>query len=116
MNCSIVIRAYNEAQHLPRLLEGIQQQTIKDVEIILVDSGSTDDTLEIAKKYPVKIVEIKPSDFSFGYSLNTGCKNASGDFLVFISKNRPAAAVVIGLLERSLPPSGERKKGKIPYT
>ena len=47
MNCSIVIRAYNEEKHIGRLLEGIKQQTLKDVEIILVDSGSTDRTLAI---------------------------------------------------------------------
>ena len=51
MNCSIVIRAYNEAQHLPRLLEGIHRQTVKDVEIILVDSGSTDGTEAIVKRF-----------------------------------------------------------------
>ena len=49
MNCSIVIRAYNEARHLPWLLEGIGQQTVKEVVAILVDSGSTDDTVSIAE-------------------------------------------------------------------
>ena len=48
-NCSIVIRAYNEAQHFGRLLEGIKQQTVKDVDVILVDSGSTDLTIAIAE-------------------------------------------------------------------
>jgi len=37
--CSIVIRAYNEAHHIGKLLKGIQQQTIKDVQVILVDSA-----------------------------------------------------------------------------
>ena len=49
MNCSIVIRAYNEQNHIGRLLEGIRHQTLKDVEVILVDSGSTDATVEIAE-------------------------------------------------------------------
>ena len=49
--CSIVIRAYNEGIYIGRLLEGIQQQTIKDVQIILVDSGSTDDTVQVAEKF-----------------------------------------------------------------
>ena len=48
MNCSLVIRAYNESAHLGRLLEGISHQTVKDVEVILVDSGSTDSTVSIA--------------------------------------------------------------------
>jgi rhamnosyltransferase len=51
MKCSIVIRAYNEEKHIGRLLEGIRQQTVKDVEIILVDSGSTDETVFITESF-----------------------------------------------------------------
>jgi rhamnosyltransferase len=71
-NCSLVIRAYNESRHLPRLLEGVRQQTVRDVEIILVDSGSTDDTVKIAESYGAKVVHIAPADFTFGRSLNLG--------------------------------------------
>jgi cellulose synthase/poly-beta-1,6-N-acetylglucosamine synthase-like glycosyltransferase len=45
-----VIRACNEEKHIARLLEGIAQQFLKEAEIILVDSGSTDRTLEIASQ------------------------------------------------------------------
>jgi len=54
-------------------------------EVIVVDSGSTDRTLEIAGGFPVTIAHIDASDFSFGRSLNKGCALASGDILVFIS-------------------------------
>ena len=40
IHCSIVIRAYNEEQHIGRLLTGISRQTLQNVEIILVDSGT----------------------------------------------------------------------------
>ena len=46
---SAVIRAYNEGQHIGRLLTGLEQQTRKPDEIIVVDSGSTDDTVAIAE-------------------------------------------------------------------
>jgi rhamnosyltransferase len=86
---SVVIRCYNEAQHIGRLLSGILQQTVccvgRDVEIIVVDSGSTDGTLAIASQYPVKILSIKPEDFSFGRSLNLGCAAATGEFVVIVS-------------------------------
>jgi rhamnosyltransferase len=59
MNCSIVIRAYNEGKHIGRLLEGIQHQTLKDVEIILVDSGSTDGTVSVAESFGAQIVHIR---------------------------------------------------------
>lgn len=83
--CSIVIRAYNEAKHIGRLLEGISQQTLQDVEIILVDSGSTDDTLTVAARYPVKVVHIRPQDFTFGHSLNRGIAAASSELIVIAS-------------------------------
>ena len=67
MNCSIVIRAYNEEKHIGRLLQGIRQQTIKDVEIILVDSGSTDETVSVAASFGARIVRIPSAEFTFGY-------------------------------------------------
>ena len=85
MNCSIVIRAYNEAQHLPRLLEGIRQQTVKDVEIILVDSGSTDDTVPIAESYGAQVVRIPSAEFTFGRSLNFGIQAATRELVAIAS-------------------------------
>lgn len=54
-------------------------------EVVLVDSGSTDATVEIARRHGCRIATIAKSDFSFGRSLNRGCAAASGDVLVFIS-------------------------------
>ncbi len=85
MTISIVIRCFNEERHIGRLLEGIMQQTVKNPEIIVVDSGSTDRTLDIVKQFPARIVQIRPEDFSFGYALNRGCEVATGDILVFAS-------------------------------
>jgi len=85
MNCSIVIRAYNEEKHIGRLLEGIRQQTIKDVEIILVDSGSTDGTVSVAESFGAQIVRIPSAEFTFGRSLNLGIQAATRDLLVIAS-------------------------------
>jgi len=82
---SIIIRCHNEEQHIGRLLTGILRQTINPIEIIIVDSGSTDATLAIASRYPAKTFLIQPEDFSFGRSLNLGCRNATGEFLVIAS-------------------------------
>jgi len=82
---SVIIRCYNEEKNIGKLLHGIMEQSIKDLEIIVVDSGSTDKTLTVAKRYPVKIVNISPADFSFGHSLNKGCEIATGDFIVIAS-------------------------------
>jgi rhamnosyltransferase len=85
MLISIVIRAYNEEKHIAQLLEGIGQQSIKDPEIILVDSGSTDHTLDIASRYPLRVVHIQPEEFTFGYSLNRGISQSSADLIVIAS-------------------------------
>lgn len=100
--CSIVIRCCNEEQHIGRLLSGILQQTIRDVEIIVMDSGSTDATLSIASRYPVKILHIRPEEFSFGRSLNIGCQAASGEFVAIASAH--VYPVYKDWLERLLAP------------
>jgi len=83
---SIIIRAYNEEKHIERLLVEIQKQkTSFGYEVILVDSGSTDDTVNIASKFSVKLLHISPEKFSFGYSLNKGIETASGKYCAFIS-------------------------------
>jgi rhamnosyltransferase len=87
MITSIVIRTYNEERHLPHLLEAIACQNTNGLgtEVVIVDSGSTDNTLSIAHNFNCKIVRISKSDFTFGRSLNIGCDAALGEFLVFVS-------------------------------
>src|SRR5712691_844246 len=85
MNCSIVIRAYNEEKHIGRLLEGIRHQTLKDVELILVDSGSTDGTISVAESFGAQIVRIASDEFTFGRSLNFGVQAATREHIVIAS-------------------------------
>jgi rhamnosyltransferase len=85
MQCSLVIRAYNEEKHIGRLLEGIRHQSLNEVEVILVDSGSMDATAAIAAQYGAKIVHISPTEFTFGRSLNLGLAAATFDLVVIAS-------------------------------
>lgn len=87
MLLSVVIRTLNEARHLPALLAGIAGQNLQghQCEVVLVDSGSTDDTLQIAQHHGCRIVHISKEDFSFGRSLNVGCAAAKGEALIFVS-------------------------------
>lgn len=85
-NVTVVIRALNEAEFLPECLLSVLDQDYEgQIEIVLVDSGSTDRTIEIAQSYNCKIVHIKKNEFSFGRSLNMGCTAARGDVLVLLS-------------------------------
>jgi rhamnosyltransferase len=83
--CSIVIRAFNEEQHLGRLLTGISHQSDNDYEVVLVDSGSTDATVAIARQYGARIVHITPEEFTFGRSLNLGISAARGEIILIAS-------------------------------
>jgi glycosyltransferase involved in cell wall biosynthesis len=85
MNCSIVIRAYNEEKQIGRLLEGLRRQTVRDVEILLVDSGSTDGTIGIAESFGARIVHIPSREFTFGRSLNRGVRAATRELVVIAS-------------------------------
>ena len=82
---SVVIRCFNEAAHIGNLLQSLKGQTVADHEVVVVDSGSTDGTTEIASSFGANLVHIKPEEFSFGRSLNMGCKRAGGDVLLFAS-------------------------------
>ncbi|MDI9880058.1 glycosyltransferase family 2 protein [Flectobacillus longus] len=86
MICSVIIRAFNEDKHIGKLINGILAQISQhEIEVILVDSGSTDNTVSIAQSLGAKVVSILPEDFSFGYALNKGCETAKGDILLFAS-------------------------------
>jgi rhamnosyltransferase len=83
---SFVIRTLNEGAYIERTLREIRSQIHDDpVETVIVDSGSTDDTLVIAAKYGAKIVHISKADWSWGRSLNLGIRNATGDIIVIVS-------------------------------
>jgi glycosyltransferase involved in cell wall biosynthesis len=87
VSISIVIRTLNEGKYLGECLSAIASQEIESmsIEVVIVDSGSTDETLEIAKAHGTRITHIKKSEFTFGRSLNRGCAFATGDILVLLS-------------------------------
>lgn len=82
---SIIIRAYNEGRHIGRLLAALHAQHLRDFEIILVDSGSSDNTVTLAEQNGARVLHIPPQEFTFGRSLNLGIAAATGEFIVNIS-------------------------------
>lgn len=84
---SIIIRTKNEEKFIGEVLKRLSNQTYKDFEVIIVDSGSIDKTLEIAGEFEfVKIFKIQPEEFSYPFALNYGCARASAQkYFIFIS-------------------------------
>jgi glycosyltransferase involved in cell wall biosynthesis len=79
---SVVIPAYNEAKYICRTLAALKNQTFKDVEIIVKDGKSQDQTVKIAKRFTKKVISQK--DTSAADARNQGAHNATGQILVFI--------------------------------
>jgi len=84
---SVVIRTYNEQRHLDSVLRATKEQDANgiDKEVLVVDSGSTDATKDIAHRHGAVVTEIAKDEFTFGRALNVGCARAGGEYLVFVS-------------------------------
>lgn len=78
---SIIVPTWNEAGYLPKLLESIRRQTVADLEVLVADSGSTDETPEIAAAAGARVL---PGERKGpGEGRNRGARRATGDVLVF---------------------------------
>lgn len=83
---SIIVRTHNEEFWISHCLEAIFLQDFEKFEVILVDNNSTDNTIEIAKRYPIsEIVYI--DEFFPGKAINEGVRVSSGDYIVCISSH-----------------------------
>ena len=88
MNISVIIPTRNAENYIENLLNTLTTQTIKPIEIIIIDSESEDKTKQICEKYDlVKFVEIKKSEFDHGGTRNRAAKLAIGDVLVFMTQD-----------------------------
>jgi glycosyltransferase involved in cell wall biosynthesis len=80
---SIVIPVKNGDQWLEGLFRKLMAQTLSSrCEIVVIDSGSTDQSLEIISRYPVRLIRIAPAEFNHGTTRNLGVREAKGKFVV----------------------------------
>ena len=83
VSASIVIPAHNESAHIDNLLISIISNLDREIEIVVVDNGSSDDTVLLAEKYECNILRV-PTKVSPSTARNIGVKASSGDYLVFL--------------------------------
>jgi glycosyltransferase involved in cell wall biosynthesis len=86
---SIIIPAKNEENNIAQCLNAILNQKTQpplSIEIIIIDSGSTDKTLRIIQTFPsIKLIRIKPEDFGHGKTRNLGAQIAKGKYITFLN-------------------------------
>ena len=82
---SVVIPTLNAGPEFRPLLRKLfGQQGVREVEVVVVDSGSTDGTVALAREHGAVVVEIPPSEFSHSHARNLGARAAGGDWLLFM--------------------------------
>ena len=85
VSVSVVIPTYNAGSELrPLVRKLLAQKGLKSIEVVIVDSGSTDGTAELSAQLGCNLVRIRQSEFSHSYSRNVGADAATGELLVFM--------------------------------
>ena len=85
---SVVIPTHNAGTDFIYALEKVKAQTgIRDIEIIVLDSGSSDETVRIAERYGAEIIRMDAATFNHGATRNLGAERASGEFILFMSQD-----------------------------
>lgn len=90
MEFSIIIPIYNSEDYLRRCIESCRNQTFRDIEIILVNDGSTDASEAICQdfaKKDLRIVYVKKENGGLSDARNYGLKKATGDYIVFLDSD-----------------------------
>ena len=80
---TVIMRSKNSDWVIDRALAGLFSQTYDDFELLVVDSGSTDTTLDIVRSYPCRLIQIEPGSYYPGKVLNDAVEHAKTDLIVF---------------------------------
>lgn len=90
VSVSVIMPVYNSSSFLNKSIESVQNQTLNDIEIICVDDGSTDDSLDILNELNDKYGNIKiicQENSGPGIARNNGIKNAQGEYIAFLDSD-----------------------------
>jgi rhamnosyltransferase len=89
---TVIIPTYNAGERFARVLKSLQNQTVKPCKIFVVDSESTDGTIELAKKHNCRIINIKRADFGHGKTRNFAASKSQTEFLLFLTQDAVATS------------------------
>jgi len=104
----VIIPAYNCASFIPETLESVFAQTYRDLEIILIDDGSTDNTPTVVAPYLDRITYIRQKNGGLPAARNTGIRAAKGEFIALLDADD---SWIADKLERQLPRFADAEVG-----
>src|SRR5688500_3318505 len=84
MSVSVIIPNHNYVHYLREAIDGVINQTYPDIEIIVVDDGSTDGSREILKSYGERIVSICQNNQGVSAARNNGVRSSRGQYVAFL--------------------------------
>ena len=85
---TVVINVYNREKFISKCIESVINQTYKNLEILIINDGSTDNTLKICENYSDERIRIITTDnLGLSISRNIGIENANGDYLYFVDSD-----------------------------
>jgi len=84
---SIIVPSYNQGDFISQTIDSILNQSYKNVEVLVIDGGSTDSTVEILKKYEEKIFWLSEKDKGQTHAINKGVALAKGDIITFLNSD-----------------------------
>ena len=85
---SIIIPCYNTEKYINKCLDSVLNSTLKDIEVIIINDGSKDSTLDIIKSYKDKrIIIIDKENDGVAMARNDGIKKATGEYITFIDSD-----------------------------
>ena len=87
MKITIIIPTYNAANYLLKLLESLKKQSLKEYELIVIDSSSKDNTVEIAKQFTDNVIVIPQNEFDHGGTRAKAAQISKGELLVFLTQD-----------------------------
>jgi len=84
---SVVIPTYNRAARVPSAIESVLRQGVDDLEIVVVDDGSTDDTESVVARYGAVVRYVRQPNRGVGAARNAGMRHATGDVVAFLDSD-----------------------------
>lgn len=97
---SIIIPVYNVEKYIKKCLDSVFSQTYKDYEVIVVNDGTKDNSMNIVKEYDVKIINQKNQGLS--EARNVGLKNAKGEYILFLDSDDYIEKDLLKELDKSI--------------